>query len=223
MSEVAQVSQEKQFVSTFLQLINLSADAPSNTFLSTDDYNKLESLGPSLPKIKASLPKGGEDDQASNKAVTLNFKSIKPPYKFSTQLSDVPLTHSIYKVKTDLIDSVSNLKDTNVSTTDLKLMIKGKVIQDSTILSSVPSVTDGLTFMVMVSTPISNSQPEASTPVKEPSKDLDDSVSVPNPDEGKLEISPSTWNKLHQVLLNDLPSKVLADKAFHKLQNNWAS
>lgn len=195
----------KVFTSTFLQLINLSNNASPDTFYSTDSYNKLASLGPTLPEIKAPFPQF--DEAATGGAVKITFKSIKPPYKFSTEVEKVPLSNSIYKIKSDLIESLPELKLAAVEPTDLKFMIKGKVIQDSSILSAVPNLTENVSFMVMVSAP----KPKEQTPAP---AELDDIVSVP--DATKAVVSQLTWKKIHDLLKQDLGDQ--ADGVFEKLQ-----
>lgn len=223
MSEVSQVSAEKQFATSFLQLISLSTNAPADKFYSTDDYHNLESLGPSLPKLKASLPTSKSKDQSVG-SLKLNFKSIKPPYKFTAQLNNVPLSHSLYKIKSDLIESVPSLKEVGIAPSNLKFMIKGKVFQDSSVLSSVPNLVDDISFMVMVSPPSSTSKESTPDTTTIPEiNELDDIVSVPQLDEGKITISDSTWSKIRSVLSEDLASKEEADRAFTRLQSGWVN
>ena len=107
---VINVSDEKKFIDTYLELMKLSKNEPLDKFNSTQDYNKLESLGPSLPKFTYKFPtREGKSEQVST--VTLKFKSIKPPYKFLTELSEIPSNYTIYKVKVKLIQTVDTLKD----------------------------------------------------------------------------------------------------------------
>lgn len=200
------MSDGKVFASTFLQLISLSNNASPDTFCSTDSYSKLSSLGPTLPEIKAPFPRF--DETATGGTVKITFKSIKPPFKFSTEVQNVPLSYSIYKVKTDLIESLPELKLAGVEPTDLKFMIKGKVIQDTSTLSVVPGISETLSFMVMVSTPKPKEQSAA-----EPAE-LDDIVSVP--DASKPVVSQATWKKIYDVLKQDLGDN--AEGVFEKLQ-----
>lgn len=170
---------QKQFFSTYAQLISLSSDAPADSFYGTEDYSKLESLGPTLPKIAYALPKS-EQAEADSSEVVLNVKSIRPPFKFSTQLS-VSVSQTVYKVKSELAVSVPALKEAGVTAANLKLMVKAKVLSDTTVFSSLASSGDELAITVMVSPP---------APVTE---------KAPEP-----VVSGATWLKIYELVEADI-------------------
>lgn len=174
------------FFSTYAQFIALAPDAPADTFYGTEDYSKLESLGPTLPKLPYPLPQLSAESTASEKSVTINVKSIKPPFKFATQLTGVPVGQSVYKVKTQLVEEVDVLRNAGATAGDLKIMIKAKVVSDSTVLSSLVSDDSDLTFTVMVSAP---AKPKDEPPVEAPVART---------------VSNSTWQKIHELLAADL-------------------
>lgn len=184
---------EQQFVSTYTQLISLSSSAPAERFNSVGDYHKVESLGPSLPILKVEFPAGKQQSDTKSSTITLNLKSIKPPFKFSHSL-EASTNQSIYKVKSDLISAVETLKDAGVQPGDIKLLVKGKVYQDTASLStfSEPEVS----FMCMVSAPSSSSIAKGDDP---------DDVPVENVLFASLKkISSETWNEIVALVAKDL-------------------
>jgi hypothetical protein len=191
----------QEFVNTFLQLISLSSNVPNEQFYQTTDYSKLESLGPSLPTFKLDFPKTNAVEESSMS--TLSFKSIKPPFKFTHQVS-VPQSTTIYKVKTSLIDQVEVLKSTGVKEDNIKLLVKSKVAQDSTAISSLGA---DVAFSVMVSAP-------KLAPI---SVDEDPEVAEP------VVISSSTWDKIYYVLKQDLKTDADAKEVLAKFQKAWAA
>lgn len=208
MSAVA-VSNERSFVATYSQLVRLSPQMPADAFYSTENYRKLASLGPTLPKINRPLPRKGKT-VTSEKTTDVTFKSIKPPFKFSAALQRVPLSQTVYKLKNDLIVAVPELKAAGVTSANLKLMVKAKVVQDSSVLGALPVSEAGLSFMVMVSPPA----PEVIA--QDPVDAAVLSIDAPAP----AVISPSTWTKIHAVLEEDL-GQMGAKSALTRLQNGW--
>lgn len=195
---------EQQFVSTYTQLISLSSSAPTNTFNFVGDYHKLESLGPSLPILKVEFPSEKQQIHSKSSTITLNFKSIKPPFKFTHSL-EANTNQSIYKVKSDLISAVETLKNAGVQPGDIKFLVKGKVYQDTASLSlfSEPEVS----FMCMVSAPSSSSVAKGDDPDDVPVEDvLFASLKT---------ISSETWNEIVKLLVKDLDetqAKALVEK-----------
>lgn len=180
------VAPPKSFFSTYAQLISLSEDASADSFYSTEDYSRLESLGPSLPKIPFPLPQSQVSAPLANEVILVNVKSIKPPFKFSVLLAGLPLSQSVFKVKSQLVQEVPILKDAGASPANLKLMIKAKVLSDSTLLSAIASGQDEISIIAMVSPP---EKPVESTPATP---------------ETKAEISDRTWSLIQELLAKDL-------------------
>lgn len=175
------------FFNAYAQLIALAPDAPSDTFYGTEDYNKLESLGPTLPKLPYLLPLTAVESKNED-LVTVNVKSIKPPFKFATLLAGVSLGQSIYKIKTTLVEVEDILKNAGVSPGDLKFMIKAKVVSDSTLLSSLVSGDSDISLTVLVSTPTNAKSVEPP---------------VDSPKEAST-VSAATWVKIYELLAADL-------------------
>ncbi|EER30859.1 conserved hypothetical protein [Candida tropicalis MYA-3404] len=193
---VINVSDEKKFIDTYLELMKLSKNEPLDKFNSTQDYNKLESLGPSLPKFTYKFPTPeGKSEQVST--VTLKFKSIKPPYKFSTELSEIPSNYTIYKVKVKLIQTVDILK--GLTPADLKLLVKSKVVQDSAVVSTL----DDTSFNCMVSAP---------KVVKQEEKEIDPETSTI--------VSPTiSWDKIYDIILQDVKDDTKAKQILDKFKS----
>lgn len=204
---------ERHFAETYLQLIGLSSKADESNFHTPSTYDKLSSLGPSLPTIKAELPrqKGSQEDDVQRK-IDLSIKSIKPPHKFSVNLSQVDGSQTVYHLKTTLIDRISDLSTKYVNASDLKLLLKGKVIQDTATLSS---LTDELSMslMCMVS---QRSAPNASEANLISESDPSDQIPVAVKD-----LSAETWSRIHKVLVEDLRSEAAANEVLNKLKKSW--
>lgn len=179
------VAPPKSFFSTYAQLISLSEDASADSFYSTEDYSRLESLGPSLPKIPYPLPQSQAATNAADEVIVVNVKSIKPPFKFSVLMSGIPLSQSVFKVKSQLVQEVPILKDAGASPANLKLMIKAKVLSDSTLLSAVAAGQEEISILAMVSAP---------------EKPVESATTT----ESKPEISDNTWTLIQELLEKDL-------------------
>lgn len=205
----ATISSERHFVTTYSQLVQLSPTMPADAFYTTENYKKLASLGPTLPKINRPLPRKGASS-TSESVTDISFKSIKPPFKFSAALHRVPLSQTVYKLKTDLISAVPELAAAGVTSANLKLMVKAKVVQDSSVLGSLLGADAGLSFMVMVSP--SAAKPEEKDPVDDAVLSIDAPVAAV--------ISASTWTKIQAVLEEDLGQEG-ARNALTRLQNGW--
>lgn len=194
---ISNTSNEKQFIDTYLELMKLSKNEPLDKFNSTQDYNKLESLGPSLPKFTYNFPTV-ESKSAGVSTINLKFKSIKPPFKFLTELKEIPVNYTIYKVKVKLIESVDTLK--GLSPTDLKLLVKSKVAQDSTVLSSLEDTS----FNCMVSAP---------KVVKQEEK-VDEDPEITTIDSPTI-----SWDKIYEIILQDVKDNTKAKE----ILNNFKS
>lgn len=164
-------------------------------FNSTQDYNNLSSLGPSLPKCNYKFPEPQNVTKAAESTVTLKFKSIKPPFKFLTELSNIPVNFTIYKVKAQLIESLEILHNAGVTAKDLKLMIKSKVAQDAAALSSLVNTEEPISFNCMVSAP-SGGKPAATTSKTDEDDPELEAVSDPvSTTATTSSISEAGWNK----------------------------
>ncbi|CDR47111.1 CYFA0S28e01002g1_1 [Cyberlindnera fabianii] len=127
---------ESQFASTFLTLLSVSE---STAGLSKDykkDLRELSGIGvklPNLPITKKSL----NSTQTSSNVYKFTIKSIKAP-KFNVTL-DAASTDTIYQLKTKLC-TTADLKGYEPSS--IKLLLKGKVLQDGSLVSDVTSSSE---------------------------------------------------------------------------------
>ena len=203
------------FVNTYLNLISLSEDAPAEKFNSNSEYYRLSSLGPSLPKIKVKLPKKTTPGHENlEKRIKIQLKSIKVPFKFTTQLEGVPVSATVYKVKSDAINEVSLLKDAGISPENIKILVKGKVLLDSANLRELSGDQDQLTFMCTVSQPVAK-EPRPSDPGDSDLNDVAFNKDI------TYEVSESTWSKLNKVLIDDLGQQK-ADYVLSKFKESLA-
>ncbi|CCE86976.1 Piso0_005501 [Millerozyma farinosa CBS 7064] len=204
---------ERRFAETYLQLIGLSSKADESKYHTPSTYDKLSSLGPSLPAIKAELPrqKSGQEDNVQKK-IDMSIKSIKPPHKFSVNLSQVDGSQTVYHLKTTLINEATDLSTKDIKAGDLKLLLKGKVIQDTATLSSLTDESS-VSLMCMVSQkPAPSASETNSTGEADPSDQI--------PVEVKS-LSADTWSRIHKVLVEDLRSEPAANEALKKLKKSW--
>lgn len=162
---ISDQSSEKAFVSTYTKLMHLSANATSDQFYSTADYAKLSTLGPSLPLINLRMPDSIARQETSIANITVTIKSIKPPFKFMTPILEInPATCTVFKLKSQLIMSLRVIFKENLSEQDIKLMLKSKVLQDSTILLSLDAdlTTTVIGCIVTAPTPVATNKAERS-------------------------------------------------------------
>lgn len=171
------MNDEKNFVDTYIQLLELADKANSDTFYSTSEYGKLASLGPTLPKFKYALPgKVGVDEAL----LEVTFKSIKPPHKF-TEVLQVSKLATVYAVKGQLINQLG----LPIEAGNIKLLLKSKVLQDT---ASLEGVAEGSMVSVMISAAVKAVE----------------HVEVEEIEDPKLIISESTWDKIKILLEGDL-------------------
>lgn len=211
---------EKKFVNTYLELMQLSKNESLDKFNSTQDYNNLSSLGPSLPKCNYKFPEPQNVTEAAESTVTLKFKSIKPPFKFLTELSNIPVNFTIYKVKAQLIESLEILHNAGVTAKDLKLMIKSKVAQDAAALSSLVNTEEPISFNCMVSAP-SGGKPAATTSKTDEDDPELEAVSDPvSTTATTSSISEAGWNKIYEIILQDIKDAGKAKELLAKLKQS---
>ncbi|KAI5956551.1 hypothetical protein KGF54_001026 [Candida jiufengensis] len=212
-AEIEVIDPEKQFVKTYVELMELSKNAPFDQFYSTHDYNKLSSLGPSLPKFKYNFPTTSTDQSFTDETPKIaKFKSIKPPFKFSTELKVSP-NESIYKIKSNLIESIETLKSSNIKPRDLKLMVKSKVAQDSATLSTLIGDNQEISFNCVISNIPSTTTTKEPEPVIPTSND-DPEVEQP------FALSSTAWSKIYEIILKDINDPAKAKALVHKFQQD---
>ncbi|GAV52806.1 hypothetical protein ZYGR_0AI00880 [Zygosaccharomyces rouxii] len=183
-------SPEHEFVSKFLTLATL------NQPVLPKDYKKplhqVNSLGVALPALryKYHAKKSNKDD--NDKGLKLVLKNIRPP-KFTLE-NEFGRNDTVRQVKEFLI---SEGKAQQLS--QLKLLLKGKVLHDSGILSEL--LEDEATITVMISKAEAVQQPEEPTPVKEP-------LQIP-------------WEAIENTLAREWNDSQQVELALQRLQRGW--
>ncbi|KAL6951002.1 hypothetical protein ACO0QE_000288 [Hanseniaspora vineae] len=182
---------EKEFVSNFLTLATIHPFKYSKDYFKP--YEDVEQLGVALPALPCKKYKYQPRSSASSallgsaggstENVELSLKSVRPP-KFSIS-KEFRKNQSIHAVKEFLVSEVEEL----VETQQLKVLLKGKVLHDSYILSDLSADSAALT--VMVSKP---STPAATkTPVSTPSP-------VASPAAATFKAVEMPWTEIEELL-----------------------
>ncbi|RKP31831.1 hypothetical protein METBISCDRAFT_26308 [Metschnikowia bicuspidata] len=174
------------FVKTYSQLISLSPDAPVEKFYSTADYHRLLTLGPSLPTLSYPLP-SMEGKNAQESTTTIKLRSIKPPFKFSTELKGISTSLSIYKLKSQLVEDIDVLRNAGASPSNLKFIVKSKIVTDTT---TVGLLCEDVFITVMVSQPLLDVKTDGVAPEPE--------IQAPKV------ITAETWREIEGLLVADL-------------------
>lgn len=186
-------SPEHEFVSKFLTLATLSQPVlPS-------DYRRpilqVNTLGVALPALKYKYsPKKGLKTASSQKSIKLTLKNIRPP-KFTLDHEFDP-NDTVYQVKEYLI-SEGKAQEAN----QLKLLLKGKVLHDSELLSGLNIDTAIITVMISrVNKPDISTQ-EPSTPTQYP-------MTLP-------------WKAIESALTSEFKDSQQVASALARLQKGW--
>lgn len=161
---VATINQsEREFASNYLALLSVSDAKASIPADYKKDIKDISTLGIKLPNLPN--PKKQTASTSSGSDIDVSFKSIKPP-RFNVSFKSAS-TNTIFEVKTTLAkqDELAGIQPSQI-----KLLVKGKVIQDSVLLSSITNEEQSVSFTVMINkdsstsaTPISTPEPEIST------------------------------------------------------------
>lgn len=199
---------ELKFINNYLKLIKLSNDESSDSFTSTSNYSKIQTLGPVLPPFQLNID-FSDDNKDINKVrkLKLIFKSIKPPFKFNTELTNVPSNFSIYNVKMSLIENQKNLKNVGLDPDEIKLLVKSKVISDTVTLDSIASSESQICFNCMI-----NSRTN-----KQSKNTLEKSVDKCDID-NKKSISATTWNKIYDLLKKEFTCETEAQQTLENFK-----
>lgn len=199
---------QRDFVSRYVQLLGLANPLTPDNFNSVSDYSKVQSLGPSLPKVTTPLPTM-DHEEGKVESVKITFKSIKPPFKFTSTFTDYSSANSIYKTKLDLIESLPELKNGHVAPKHIKLLLKGKVLQDLSLLSTLKLDQD-LSFTCMVATP-DHSEIEQQNATSESLSETKQ--------KSPIAVLAETWGKILQALQTELSTED-ANETINKFKNS---
>lgn len=183
-------SPEHEFVSKFLTLATLNQPELSK------DYKKplqqVNSLGVALPALRYKYHAKKSNKTENDRGLKLKLKNIKPP-KFILE-KEFSRNDTVRQVKEFLI---SEGKAEQLS--QLKLLIKGKVLHDSGILSEVAE--DEATVTVMISKAEATQQQKEPTQVEKP-------LQVP-------------WEAIRNALSHEWKDSQQVALALQRLQKGW--
>ncbi|CDK28978.1 unnamed protein product [Kuraishia capsulata CBS 1993] len=158
------------------------------------------------------------DNTQSGRSINLTVKSIRPP-RFTATVS-ASSKDLVYNVKKQLVQSVPELKDIHES--QLKLMLKTKVLPDTTTLGShVPDGEDALSLMVMVGkleAGAENSSLVAAEAVTPNPEKASKALSAEAMDVD-LKISETAWSKVYAILEGEISDKSRLDAYFEKIKS----
>ncbi|QLQ80862.1 hypothetical protein HG537_0E02170 [Torulaspora globosa] len=193
-------SPELDFVSRFLTLATLSKpELPADYKL---PLQQVSSQGIALPPVKYKYDprrsrNGGSSEDDRNSSVILTLKSVRAP-KFSVEWQ-FSTRDTVLQVKERLVE-----EGKASGTQNLKLLLKGKVLHDSELLSSVTS--DRAIINVM----ISKVAQTAASPALE------------HPEVGsKSPLSEMPWNEIENILSSKFADPRDAQEALDRLKRGW--
>lgn len=199
-------SPEQGFVSKFLTLATLSSPAlPADYKL---PLQQVSNLGVALPPLKYKYDRQRSRNSASRAAISdspiiLTLKSVRPP-KFSLECQ-FSGKETVLQVKQRLVQE-GKAQDTE----NLKLLVKGKVLHDSELISGFTS--DTATINVMISKAGPKSPPEATpAPAAEAIK-----TSAAEPAATNL-----PWNEIENILCSSFSDPTEAANAIDRLKRGW--
>ncbi|CCC69461.1 hypothetical protein NCAS_0C04710 [Naumovozyma castellii] len=208
-------STEPDFISKFLTLATLNEPALSSNY--EKPLQEISSIGVQLPPLKyrydptkvkrEATP--GILNTSSSTPIPLTLKSVRPP-KFSLE-HQFSSNDTIYQVKKYLVD-----ESKAQSTTDLKLLLKGKVLHDSVPL--VDLEVENPMINVMISKSSSATTSPAPIPVpKKAEKPLEKEESLhPKP------LMSLPWEDIESLLETKLQDKEHATQALQRLKRGWS-
>lgn len=190
-------SPELDFVSRFLTLATLSTPALPNDYKLP--LQQVSSQGIALPPLKYKYDprrrNGGSGEDA--RKVTLTLKSVRAP-KFCVECQ-FNSKETVLQVKQRLVE-----EGKAPGTEELKLLLKGKVLHDSELLSSLTSDTATINVMVSKTTQTATPPPSA-----------DPTVTSKSP------ASEMPWNEIENVLSSRFPDPKETQKALDRLKRGW--
>lgn len=205
---------DRDFVNKFLVLATINPPQLSSSY--QKPLKDVKTLGVALPPLKYKYnPQkrlGTGTTNASNNSsgttIKLTLKSVRQP-KFSIE-HDFSMNQTVLQVKEFIQQHESTIKQLN----QLKLLIKGKVLHDSTLLVDLPiKEQNGVIVNVMVSKPSISEKEEEQDP-SDPSIDQ----ILPNSTQQTTAVP---WDVIEQVLIDTYPTKQEAVNVYKRLQRGW--
>ena len=209
---------DRDFVNKFLVLATINPpELPSSYQKPLKD---IETLGVALPplKYKYNPQRRSTNDTATTngssgapvETIRLTLKSVRQP-KFSIE-HDFAVNQTVLQVKEFIQQHESTVKQLG----QLKLLIKGKVLHDSTLLVDLPVQNQpNVLVNVMISKP---SFLEKEQEPRDPSVDQ----MLPGfTQQQQQQVVTVPWDVIKQVLIDTYPTEEEAIKAYERLQRGW--
>ncbi|KAK5959875.1 Mdy2p PWA37_002945 [Arxiozyma heterogenica] len=204
------------FVNKFLVLATINPPQLSSSY--QRPLKDVKTLGVALPplKYKYNPQKRLGNDTATDSisdgnqpaTVKLTLKSVRQP-KFSIE-HDFNVNQTVLQVKEFIQQHESTIKQLN----QLKLLIKGKVLHDSTLLVDLPiKEQDNVIVNVMISKPLIPDKKEEQDP-EDPSIDQ----ILPSSTQQKTAVP---WDVIEQVLIDTYSTKQEATSVYERLKRGW--
>ncbi|CAL9728054.1 ubiquitin-like protein Mdy2p [Monosporozyma unispora] len=195
---------DRDFVNKFLVLATINKPELSPSY--QKPLREIKSLGVALPPLKYKYnPKKRvhKDASSNNDKVKLTLKSVRPP-KLSLE-HEFNVEETVLQVK----EFIKEQEDTIKQLGQLKLLVKGKVLHDSTLLVDLPVKTENVLINVMVSKPVAEDE-------KDPEE-----ISVTTPPPQKKQEIEVPWSVIKQVLVDTYPTSEEAANVFQRLQKGY--
>lgn len=194
---------EKEFINRFLSLVTQQPPALAS------DYKKplqnVTNLGVALPPLKYKYDhkrvKRAEDKTVKSGTIQLSLKSIRAP-KF-LHSKEFAKSDTINQVKQFLVDAEESIHDAS----QLKILLKGKVMHDNILLSDIKS--DKADLVVMVAKWDNAGVPENAA---------SDSPKDESQERARNQIP---WAKIQALLESEFTKPEEASAAFNRLQRGW--
>ncbi|KAH3898721.1 related to Ubiquitin-like protein MDY2 [Saccharomycodes ludwigii] len=223
---------ESDFIK-FMTLATLEAPVYPNDYVKP--LNQIENLGVALSPLPYkkyrynvnSHKNGSSSDSISNdgsETVELTLKNIRPP-KFNMDVS-FSVNDTIHQVKQYLVTNVESIMDT----TQLKILLKGKVLHDNFLLGDLKENKATLTIMV------SNKVVNKNNKVEEKSDTIEEKTLKNSNNDNTVDTLKSTpptsidsdtsvnvelpWNKIEQVLKDNYTGSAAA-VYLARLKKGW--
>ncbi|CEP64700.1 Mdy2p LALA0_S13e01002g [Lachancea lanzarotensis] len=196
---ISMSSPEKDFICKFVALATLQQSA-----LSSDSKKPLQdvtNLGVALPALRYKYDhkrarKSALSGPGTSSVVQLRLKSIRAP-KFVHSKEFSP-TQTIYQVKRFLVE----LEDSIVDTSQLKILLKGKVLHDNVLVSDLKVQEADLVVMV---------------------SKLQQSQTVTGQESAQAATVEVPWNKIKALLHAEISNAATANTILERLQRGWQS
>lgn len=198
---------DRDFVNKFLVLATINKPELSPTH--QKPLRQVDSLGVALPPLKYKYnPKKRvhKDDSSANNKVKLTLKSVRPP-KFSIE-HEFSVEETVLQVK----EFIKNQEGTIKQLGQLKLLVKGKVLHNSTLLVDLPVKADNVLVNVMISNPVAEEE-------RDP-EDISVTEQTTTTPQKNQEIA-LPWNAIKQVLIDTYPTPEEATAVFERLQKGY--